>query len=48
MSDAYAVLIASLARAVVADYLASEAAPGNDSGAERTERVPLLDMDKAA
>lgn len=48
MNDAYTALVDALAEQLVRDYLAPEAAPGNDSDAERTERVLLPDMGRAA
>lgn len=40
--------IDALARQAARDYLREEAARQADPGAERTERAPLRDMDKAA
>lgn len=41
-------LVEALAKQAVADYLASEAAPGNAPNPERPNHAPLSDMDKAA
>lgn len=48
MADPYLALIDSMAQALVTEYLSPKAAQADGSDAERTERVPLPDMDKAA
>lgn len=41
-------LIEAVAQAIVQDYLRAQAAPGKDSGAVCTDRVPLPAADRAA
>jgi len=48
LTPAHLILIDTLAEAAAREYLTAQAAQEQDSGAERTERVPLPPLDQAA
>ena len=48
LTPAHLILIDTLAEAAVREYLTAQAAQEADSGAERTEPVPLPQLDQAA